>query len=89
MSPSPSNPTLETLSWREWRAVLELAKARNDFEPLAMRSGVGPIVAERLVGKGLAEIGPSAPRFNRAAFPIGYRLTDLGRHFLGRGRAPA
>lgn len=89
MSPSPSDPTLETLSWREWRAVVELAKAGKDFEPLAMRSGIGPIVAERLVGKGLAEIGPSAPRFNRSAFPVGYRLTALGIHFLDRGRAPA
>jgi hypothetical protein len=88
MSSLQSNPATDTLSWREWRGLLELANARKDFEPLAMRAGVGPVVAERLVAKGLAEMGPSAPRFNREAFPVGYRLTDLGRDFLERGREP-
>ena len=81
---------LETLSLtaREWRALGELAKAKNDLEPLAMRANIGPIVAERLVTLGLAEMGPSAPRFNREAFPIGYRLSRLGQLVLRRGRKP-
>jgi hypothetical protein len=76
------------LTGREWRAVGELAKAKMDFEPLAMRANIGPIVIERLVQYGIAEVGPSAPRFNQSAFPIGYRLSRLGRMVLARGRKP-
>ena len=76
------------LTGRQWRAVGELAKAKMDFEPLAMRVNIGPIVIERLIQLGIAEVGPSAPRFNQAAFPIGYRLTRLGRMILARGRMP-
>lgn len=82
--------SLETLklTLREWRALGELAKAGTELEPLAMRANIGPIVAERLVSLGLAEMGPSAGRFNREAFPIGYRLSRLGQLFLRRGRKP-
>lgn len=79
-----------TLSLREWRAVGELAQAGDDLEPLAMRKNVGPIVVKRLVTLGIAEMGPSAARFSREAFPIGYRLSRLGQMILRRGRrAPA
>ena len=36
----------------------------------------------------IAVIDSRAPRFNQAAFPIGYRLTRLGRMILARGRMP-
>jgi hypothetical protein len=80
--------TTAVLSNREWRAVQELSKAYGDFEPLAVRNRIGPITAAGLVRKGLAESGRSAPRFNRAAFPTGYRLTTLGWKVMKRGRKP-
>jgi hypothetical protein len=78
----------EALSAREWRAVQELSKAFGDFEPLAMRDRIGPLTAKSLLEKGLAEMGPSEPRFDRATFPIGYRLTGLGWKIMRRGRKP-
>ena len=80
--------THAVLTHREWRAVQELSKAYGDFEPLAMRNRIGPITAAGLVRKGLAESGRVAPRFNRAAFPVGYRLTSLGWKVMKRGRRP-
>jgi hypothetical protein len=80
--------TKAVLSHREWRAVQELSKAYGDFEPLAARNRIGPITAAGLVRKGLAETGRTAPRFDRATFPVGYRLTTLGWKVMKRGRTP-
>jgi hypothetical protein len=77
-----------TLSGREWRAILELSKAYGEFEPLAMRSGIGPLALERLMEMGLVEKGRTADRFDRRTFPVGYRLADRGWKVMKRGRRP-
>jgi hypothetical protein len=77
-----------TLSGREWRAVLELSNAYGDFEPLAMRRGIGPIALERLIEMGLVEKGRTPDRFDRKSFPVGYRLADRGWKVMKRGRKP-
>lgn len=70
----------------EWRSLLALADSFLAFEPLARRSNVGSVVAERLVMHGLAERGPAAERY--AHYGEGYRLTELGWLVKGRGRFP-
>jgi hypothetical protein len=76
------------LTAREWRGVGELSKAYGEFEPLAARELLGPIVLERLLAMGVVEKGPTPARFDRRTFPIGYRLTALGWKVMKRGRRP-
>ena len=72
-----------TLGAHDWRGVRELANALGEFEPLAKRSNLGRIVADRLVVLGLAEKG-----FSQRYGSQGYRLTDLGRKVRERGWSP-
>jgi hypothetical protein len=76
------------LTAREWRAVGELSRAYGEFEPVELRDHVGPIALARLIEMGVAERGPTPPRFDRRAFPVGYRLSPLGWKVMKRGRAP-
>jgi hypothetical protein len=64
----------------------QLAKSFSHFEPLARRVRLGPIIADRLVSMGLAEIGPAEPPYVKCG--DGYRLTKLGWKVLDRGRRP-
>jgi hypothetical protein len=76
------------LTTREWRAVGELSRAYGEFEPVEMRDRIGPVALGRLLEMGVAERGPTPARFDRRAFPIGYRLTSLGWKVMKRGRKP-
>lgn len=74
------------LNAHEWRGVGQLANAISEFEPLAKRSKLGEIVAERLVNMGLAEKGPCSDRYASIGYSTGYRLSQLGWKILDRGR---
>jgi hypothetical protein len=76
------------LTAREWRAVGELSRAYGEFEPVELRDHVGPVALARLIEMGVAERGPTPARFDRRAYPVGYRLSPLGWKVMKRGRAP-
>jgi hypothetical protein len=76
-----------SLDGHEWRGLNKLADSLSDFEPLAKRSHLGPVVAERLVALGLAEKGPCLEQYF-GGDEVGYRLNELGWKFLDRGRWP-
>ena len=56
---------LETmvLDHREWQGLKQLSNAMGDFEPLAKRARLGPVVADRLVALRLAEKGEATERY--------------------------
>lgn len=72
----------------EWRGILELANAIDEFEPLAKRGNLGETVANRLVSIGLAETGLATSRYGSIGLASGYRLTALGWRVKERGRHP-
>jgi hypothetical protein len=76
------------LDANEWSGIGQLANAQSQFEPLAKRGKLGMATADRLVALGLAEKGPSSERYASIGMPIGYRLSELGRHVQERGQRP-
>lgn len=72
----------------EWRGLQQLSNAMSDFEPLARRARLGPLVADRLVALTLAEKGEVTERYVGIGYETGYRLSELGWAMLDRGRFP-
>ena len=88
MSPEELFVKNERLDAHEWRGLLSLKSALSDFEPLAKRTGLGFIIADRLVAKGLAEKGNCSARYQSIGMTTGYRLSVLGWTIADRGRWP-
>ncbi|WP_242076356.1 hypothetical protein [Brevundimonas diminuta] len=82
--------TLETLvlDHNEWRGLKQLSNAMSEFEPLAKRARLGPVIADRLVAMTLAEKGDVSERYVGIGYEVGYKLTELGWAVLYRGRRP-
>lgn len=81
---------LETLvlDHNELRGLQQLSNAMSEFEPLAKRARLGPVIADRLVAMKLAEKGEVSERYIGIGYEVGYKLSELGWAVLDRGRWP-
>jgi len=75
------------LTGRDWTALEKLAAAVGEFEPLAKRTGVGAVTAERLVALSLVEKGEPSPAYKGRGYDVGYRLSERGWRALEHQRA--
>ena len=81
---------LETLvlDHNELRGLQQLSNATSEFEPLAKRARLGPVIADRLVAMKLAGKGEVSERYFGIGYEVGYKLSELGWAVLDRGRRP-
>jgi hypothetical protein len=74
-----------SLRLSQWRALRAFKDATEEFEPLSKRERIDAGTLDQLLIFGLAEAGPTSPRFDPDYGPTGYRLSALGRQVLDRG----
>ena len=73
----------------DWKAILDLANAADDFQPLFKRGVWAEIVRTRLVRLGIAEAGGCSVAGAVQDHEEGYRLSALGWALFDRGNPPA